>query len=109
MTAMMNDHPEDRAGLLTGGGVELVVQPQRDSDDPEPGQLPCDFEQQDGKHAERVTKAHQRQDRHRDEHALDGAVLQLPRAVVEQQWPLDHCKAPAHDEVTHAQQVQLPE
>src|SRR5665647_820422 len=79
-----DDHPEDPTGLLKGGALELVVQPQRQSDDPEPGQLPSDFEQQDGKHAQGVTKAHQCQDRHRHEHALDGACLQLPGPVVKE-------------------------
>ena len=87
MTAMMTTTHKTAPTCSRVAPVRLSLGPQRCGDEPEPGQLPADLEQQDRQHPLRVAQSQQRQDGHGDEHRDHGAPHQLPGFVVD---PLGH-------------------
>ena len=67
---------------------------------PEPEQLPCGFEQQQGKQLDRVAQPYQSQQRHSGEDAGDDSLEQGPVvAVADDLRPLHHSDADAHQQV----------
>ena len=94
-----DDHPENVTSLSCGGAVEGAVEPLRERDEGQPGQLPGNFEEQDRKHPYGVPQSQQCQDRQGHEHAHDGAFRQPPGVIRDQQRPLADGQADSHNEV----------